>query len=93
MRSVELVHDLIDWDYSDEKKAYRDIDGYRIVDAHDRVCIYPIAEKTGPQIAWARMGSDAWWDIVESTPDPHPRRGEAETIEKVVSIVKSWQAA
>ena len=93
MRSVELVHDLIDWDYIDEKKAYRDIDGYRIVDAHDRVCIYPVAGGIGAQVAWASMGSGAWWDIVESTRDPNPRRAEAETIEKVVSIVKSWQAA
>ena len=93
MSSVQLVHDLVDWDYIDEKKAYRDIDGYRILDAHDRVCIYPMADDIGPLIAWARMGSGSWWDIVESTLNPNPRRGEAETIEKVVSIVKSWQAA
>lgn len=87
-----LVRDLVDWDYADEQRAYRDLDGYRIIDAHDRVCIYElIVGGIGRQVAWAKPGLDYWWDVSETTPNRDPRVADAETIERVIDIIKTWE--
>ena len=92
MPKDQLVRDLIDWDYADEQTARRDIDAYRIIDAYDRVCIYKITS-TGLSncIAWAKMSFDGWWEITESSPRRNLRHDHAETIEKVITIIKKWE--
>lgn len=90
---MSLVAELIDWDVETPEKAYKDLDGYRIVDAHSRVCIYPlVGDEVGACIAYARIAFDGWWEIIETSPRGSDRIGEAETIERVIELVKTWSA-